>query len=74
MILRIPIMTDPKKLAAMEMMNLIFFYTFFVKPELTPLLGCRMVRLSLDHGLSAFSCIGFTLFALSVAGYVEFFR
>ena len=68
MILRIPIMTDPKKIAAMEMMNLIFLYTSLVKPELTPILGCRMVRLSLDHGLSAFSCIGFASFAVAVAG------
>ena len=68
MILRIPVMSDPKKIAAMEMMNLIFLYTSLVKPELTPILGCRMVRLSLDHGLSAFSCIGFASFAVAVAG------
>ena len=61
-------MADPKKIAAMEMMNLIFLYTSLVKPELTPILGCRMVRLSLDHGLSAFSCIGFASFAVAVAG------
>jgi predicted ATPase len=67
MILRIPIMTDQKKLAAMEMMNLIFLYTSLVKPELTSILGCRMVQLSLDHGLSAFSCIGFVSFAVAVA-------
>lgn len=68
MIMRLPIMTDSKKLAAMEMMNLIFLYTSLVKPELTPILGCRMVRLSLNHGLSVFSCIGFAVFAVAVAG------
>ena len=68
MILRLPVMTDPKKVAAMEMMNLIFLYTSLVRPELTPILGCRMVRLSLDHGLSVFSCVGFAVFAVAVAG------
>ena len=68
MIRKRPIMTDSRKLAAMEMMNLIFLYTSLVKPELTPILGCRMVRLSLNHGLSVFSCIGFVVFAVAVAG------
>jgi predicted ATPase len=70
MLLRLPLMTDPKKLAAMEMMNLIFFYVVLVKPDLAPIIGCRMVRLSLDHGLSAVSCVGFVAFAASVAAYV----
>ena len=68
MLLRLPLMTDSKKLAAMEMMNIIFFYTVFVKPELAPILGSRMVRMSLDHGLSAVCCVGFVVFAASVAG------
>ena len=68
MIMRLPIMKDPMKLAAMEIMNLIFLYTAIVKPELAPLIGCRMVRISLDHGLSALSCIGFAIFAATVAG------
>jgi predicted ATPase len=67
MLLRLPLMTDAKKLAAMEMMNLIFFYVVLVKPDLAPLVGCRMVGLSLDHGLSAVSCVGFGAFAASVA-------
>jgi predicted ATPase len=70
MLLRLPLMTDSKKLAAMEMMNLIFFYVVFVKPDLAPLISCRMVGLSLDHGLSAVSCVGFVAFAASVAAYV----
>jgi predicted ATPase len=70
MLLRLPSMTDTKKLAAMEMMNLMFFYVVFVKPDLAPILGSRMVRMSLDHGLSAVSCIGFVVFAASLAGYV----
>ena len=66
--MRLPIMIDPKKLAAMEIMNLIFLHTAIVRPDLTPLLGCRMVRMSLDHGLSALSCVGFAIFAAAVAG------
>ena len=68
MIMRLPIMTDPKKISAMEIMNIIFLHAAIVRPELTPLIGCRMVRLSLDYGLSALSCVGFAIFAAAVAG------
>jgi predicted ATPase len=68
MIMRLPTMTNPMKLAAMEIMNLIFLHTAIVQPELTPLIGCRMVKMSLDHGLSALSCVGFAIFAAAVAG------
>jgi histidine kinase len=70
MLMRLPLMTDAKKLAAMEMMNLIFLYVVLVKPDLAPIIGCRMVGMSLDHGLSAVYCVGFVAFAASVAVYV----
>jgi predicted ATPase len=70
MLLRLPAMTDSKKIAAMEMMNLIFLYTSVAKPEIAPILSVRMVQLSLDHGLIPISCVAFAAFAASVAGYV----
>jgi predicted ATPase len=67
-LLRLPNMTDPEKLAAMQMLNLTFLYAFLGENQLAPLLGFRMVSLSLDHGLSAVSCVGFVVMAMMLCG------
>lgn len=67
-ILRLPTMVDIHKLAAMQMMNLLFFSALMKKNEIVPYIGFRMVRLTLDYGLSAVSCIGFILFASTLSG------
>jgi len=63
-LLRLPDMEDPNKLAAMQLLNLIFIYAFHTKLELAPLIGFKMVKLTVDHGLNAVSCIGFVIYAI----------
>jgi predicted ATPase len=67
-LLRLPYMMDPKKLAAMQMMNLTYLYAFMGDQELALLLGFRMVSLSLDHGLSTESCVGFVALGMILCG------
>jgi predicted ATPase len=68
-VLRLPRMTDPKKLAAMQMMNLIFMYTFVTKVELACLIGFEMVSMTLDFGISGPSSLGFVVVAMALCGW-----
>lgn len=52
-LLRLPTMRDPDKLSVMKMMNLIFLYAYLCRPQLAGFLTVRMMRLTLDSGLSA---------------------
>jgi predicted ATPase len=67
-LLKLPYFTDPNKLAAMQMLNLTYLYALLGDKELAPLLGFRMVSLSLDHGLSTESCVGFVVLGMILCG------
>jgi predicted ATPase len=69
-ILRFPHMANNEKLAAMQLLNLVFFYALIEGFENVPLIGFRLVRLTLDYGLCAVSCVGFVLFSATLFGYV----
>jgi predicted ATPase len=62
-ILRLPHMQNTAILAAMHMLNLVILYGYIGHQALVPLVGFRMVRLTLDHGLCTMSCVGFILVA-----------
>lgn len=66
-LLALPTMTDPDKLAAMEFLNLIFFYDL-AQPVLSALIGLHMIKLSLDFGLCSVSCTGFVIYAMLLCG------
>jgi predicted ATPase len=68
-ILTLSLMRDQNKLAAMQMMNLLFLYAFSCQSLLAPLMVCRMVDLTLDHGLCAISSCGLSLFAGLLIGF-----
>lgn len=67
-LLRLPLMENGRKLAAMQILNQVFLYTFLHQQELAPLIGFRMVSLSLDFGLSATSCLGFVALGAILCG------
>lgn len=62
-LLRLPLMQDAKKLAAMQILNLVMPYVYMSRPQLLPFLGCKMMSLTLDYGLCAVSCLGVTIYA-----------
>jgi predicted ATPase len=67
-LLRMPMMDNPKKIAAMKMMNIIFLYAYIAVPTLAPLIALRMVKLTMDYGLCDVSSVGFVTFAMLLCG------
>jgi len=67
-ILRLPDMTNPEHLAAMQVLNLMFVGAGFASDEMSPLIPLKMIQLTLDHGLSSVSCVGFALLGYVMAG------
>lgn len=67
-LLRLPLMDDPEKIAAMQMMNIMFLYAYVAVPSLAPLIAVRMVKLTLEHGLCDISCVGFVTFGMLLCG------
>ena len=67
-LLRMPLMDDPQKIAAMQMMNIIFLYAYIAVPMLAPMIALRMVKLTLEYGLCDVSCVGFVTFAMLLCG------
>jgi len=69
MILRMPLMENPDKIAAMQMLNLIFPNAFHVDPILFVLLALRLVRLTGLYGLSTVSSVGFAAYSSMLANF-----
>eukprot|EP01082_Thalassiosira_pseudonana_P010602 g9555.t1 g9555 contig37:239603-242777(+) len=65
---RTPVMLKCK---VMKMINAISSFLFVASPRHLPLLSCRMVKLSLKHGLCPDSAIGFALFAHSLGSVLR---
>jgi predicted ATPase len=59
MILRMPLMTEPDKIATSQILNLMIPSTFRTRPLLFALVVLRLVRLSMMHGVCAVSAVGF---------------
>lgn len=67
-LMRLPLMVDRDKIAAIQMLNLVLLYAVMAKGEWLTAIGFKMVRLTLDYGLSAVSCIGFGLYSVIASG------
>lgn len=67
-LLRMPLMDNPEKIAAMQMMNIMFLYAYIAVPTLAPMIAVRMVKLSLEYGLCDVSSVGFVTFAMLLSG------
>jgi predicted ATPase len=65
--LRLPIMRNQSKLAAMKIMNAISLYMILADPEHLPFLCLRIVRVSLEYGLNGISSGGFVLYGAFLA-------
>lgn len=62
-ILRLPEMCDPRKIAAMQILNLSYIYAIMTSRDLAALLAFRIVSLTLDYGINDVSCLGFGVLA-----------
>jgi len=59
MLKRLPTMEDPTKLAAMQILNMLFMNSSIGRTELFPFVVLKMMKLTLFHGMSAFSSVAF---------------
>lgn len=67
-ILRMPLMDNADKIAAMQMLNLLFPVAYHIDRIQFMLINLRLVRLTMHYGLSAISTVGFAaLSAMLVA-------
>jgi histidine kinase len=64
---RLPHMTDPKKIAAMQILNMLFLNTFLARPDMFPFVVVKMMKLTLADGLSAISAVAFAGFGMLMA-------
>jgi predicted ATPase len=65
-ILRLPAMTDAEKVAAMQILNLIYVSALYSRPLLAGVVAARMVRLTVTHGVCAVSSVGFCFYAMQL--------
>lgn len=63
---RLPHMTDPKKIAAMQILNMLFLNTFLARPDMFPFVVVKMMKLTLADGLSAISAVAFAGYGMIV--------
>ena len=61
------IMTDPSKIMAMKFLARLELSIQYIKPASAPGVTLKMIQLSIDHGMSPVSPIGFTYFGQHVA-------
>jgi predicted ATPase len=63
-LLRLPLMTDPNKLASMKMLNMLFLSAMMTRPLLAASVSLSMMRLSLKHGMSAMTSSAFVTYGM----------
>ncbi|HEY9600818.1 MAG TPA: serine/threonine-protein kinase PknK, partial [Allocoleopsis sp.] len=66
----LPQMTAPDKLAAMKILSSIFSAAFQASPQLFPLIVCKQVNLSIQHGNTSLSAFAYSTYALILCGIV----
>jgi len=60
-------MEDPSKIMAMKFLAKLELWTAVTKSSWQPLITMKMVQLSIEHGMSAMSPIGFTYYGMLIA-------
>jgi predicted ATPase len=73
-LLRLPAITDPEKLASLQILNHMFLQALLVRPKLSGFITLKMLRMTLEDGLSmiapvAFACYG--MLCVSAMGDVD---
>lgn len=73
MIKRLPHMQDAKKLAAMQILNMLFLNTYLGRRDLFPFVVMKMMKLTLVDGISAISSVAFAGYGalLCFSGQIE---
>ncbi|MGI0489245.1 trifunctional serine/threonine-protein kinase/ATP-binding protein/sensor histidine kinase [Pantanalinema rosaneae CENA516] len=67
-LINLPEMTDPYKLAAMEVLITLLTPCLNAKPELLPAMAFTLANLSMRYGNSSFAAMGYALYGLILCG------
>jgi len=73
-ILHLPLIQDSSKYQALKFLSLIYLFAARARPEFIPFVSCRIVELTLHHGICQYSVAGFAALGtimISVKGDVE---
>src|SRR6202011_3100222 len=66
----LPMITDPELQAAMQVLSVLTPPAYFTDFHLFCLLVCRMVKVSMQHGMSGASTLGYALLGVFILGPV----
>ena len=66
----LPVMTDAKTLAAMQLLATLFLPIFLGMPGLLPLLSCKMVSLSIQFGNTIASSTGYVVHGMVLCAFL----
>jgi predicted ATPase len=66
-LLRLPLMTDQKKIAAMMIMQILFLNAYHSRPFLAVLISCRIIEMTIKYGASAISTMGFAGYGVVIS-------
>ncbi|WP_293142319.1 AAA family ATPase [Okeania sp. SIO3I5] len=69
-LVNLPVMSNPQKMAAMELLGILFPAVFMGNPALQPLLCSRMVSLSLEYGNAPASTIGYMGYGIVLSDFL----
>ena len=69
-LINLPAMTDPEKLAAMQILSSLSSATYISAPQMYPLTVCQRVNLSLQYGNAAWSAFAYATYGLIMCGVV----
>jgi histidine kinase len=61
---RLPLISNEKKLLALQILHLIMLSAVLKEPRMAPFFACRMLRITLKHGLSTIGCFSFSLYGM----------
>jgi histidine kinase len=67
-ILQLPSITNERKLAALNILQLIFLTAMTSWPELAPFVASKCIKITLKYGLSVYSSVGFSIYGMTFLG------
>ena len=67
-LMRLVAMTDQRLISVQIVLNVMWLSAYYNNAVLAAMISCRMVELSVQHGASVVSCVGFAMFATMVLG------
>jgi predicted ATPase len=73
-LVNLPVMSDPRTIAAMQLLGILFPAIFVGNPALQPLLCATMVSLSLQFGNAPASTIGYVGYGIVLSGFFGGYR